>query len=306
MPLLSPPEYSYLRTSLLSEPPIRPDLRSLTAFRPLAAELTLLPTTHGSSRLFLPDGSECIVGIKPELSAHPSFEVSIEIAGLRDDDPMAVLLAGMVADTIRAQVHERLRTSGNWSSGAAEGMETAGGAQTRGRPWGWKLYIDVVVVSPPASHPGGLVSLAVHLALRDLRLPKLVSAPEEDPVFDDDYEACEWLFPREAGAGGIPAVREGGKGMNKADTPAVTVLVAAVGDNVLFDPTREEMVVADCVAAVSVTRDGSVGGLRMLETGSGGENGGVGRKVVNRIVKEVGVAAGGLFESLDQIVRTSI
>lgn len=133
------------------------------------------------------------------------------------------------------------------------------------------------------------MSLAVHLALRDLRLPKLVSQKGEDPVFDDDYEASEWLFPRD---------------VEKGLAPAVTLLVAAVGENVLFDPSRDEMTVADCVAAVSVTRDGKVGGIRLLE--GPGNNGGVKRGVVGKITKDVGRAADGLFDSLDAIVNESL
>ncbi|KAL8964349.1 MAG: hypothetical protein Q9183_004514, partial [Haloplaca sp. 2 TL-2023] len=65
--LLSPSELAYLHTSLSLDPPIRPDARSPTSFRPLVAETDLLPTTNGSARLCFADGSEAIVGVKAEV-----------------------------------------------------------------------------------------------------------------------------------------------------------------------------------------------------------------------------------------------
>lgn len=84
--------------------------------------------------------------------------------------------------------------------------------------------------------------------------------------------------------------------------PAITLLVAAVGENVFFDPTREEMAVADCVLAVSMDYDGRVVGLRTLESGTVGE-GGVSRKVIQRIVGECAAVGKEVFESLEGIVQ---
>ncbi|KAF7512072.1 hypothetical protein GJ744_002785 [Endocarpon pusillum] len=64
---LSPAELSYLHTSLTQTPPLRPDLRSSTEFRPLRAETDLLPTCNGSAHVSLTDGSEALVGIKAEV-----------------------------------------------------------------------------------------------------------------------------------------------------------------------------------------------------------------------------------------------
>lgn len=86
------------------------------------------------------------------------------------------------------------------------------------------------------------------------------------------------------------------------DVPAITLLVAAVGENLFFDPTKEEMAVADCVLAVSVDYDGRLVGLRTLESGTVGE-GAVGRKVIKRIVKECGPVGREVFESLESIVK---
>jgi len=64
---LSPAELSYLHTSLAQTPPIRPDGRSPTQFRPLVAETDILPSTNGSARICFPDGTEAIVGVKAEV-----------------------------------------------------------------------------------------------------------------------------------------------------------------------------------------------------------------------------------------------
>lgn len=64
---LSPAELSYLHTSLSQSPPIRPDGRSPTQFRPLIAEADILPSTNGSARICFADGTEAIVGVKAEV-----------------------------------------------------------------------------------------------------------------------------------------------------------------------------------------------------------------------------------------------
>lgn len=64
---LSPAELSYLHTSLSQNPPIRPDGRSPTQFRPLIAETDILPSTNGSARICFADGTEAVVGVKAEV-----------------------------------------------------------------------------------------------------------------------------------------------------------------------------------------------------------------------------------------------
>lgn len=64
---LSPAELSYLHTSLSQQPPIRPDGRASTQFRPLIAETDILPTANGSARICFADGTEAIVGVKAEV-----------------------------------------------------------------------------------------------------------------------------------------------------------------------------------------------------------------------------------------------
>jgi len=65
----------------------------------------------------------------------------------------------------------------------------------------------------------------------------LKSEEDEDPLFDDDWEATEFLYLRSVGTHA---------------RPPVTLLVMAVKDNIVFDPSKEELAVADVVLAVSV------------------------------------------------------
>ena len=46
---------------------VRPDARSPTTFRPLTAEMGVLPLTNGSARVCLADGSEAVVGVKADV-----------------------------------------------------------------------------------------------------------------------------------------------------------------------------------------------------------------------------------------------
>ncbi|KAI9682685.1 MAG: hypothetical protein M1829_006672 [Trizodia sp. TS-e1964] len=276
---LSPAELSYLHTSLSHHPPLRPDLRTPRQFRPLSAEPHPLPHTNGSARVRFPDGSEALCGIKaesvptvPANTAPPGIEVSIDIPGARDDDKAAGFLARLLAEAVLATL----------PANALRG----------GRSWGWRLYVDILLHSPPLSYPLPLLSLTTHLALRVARLPRVVSEEDEEPLFDDDWEAATFLYPS-VGCG-----------------PPVTLLVMAVGGQVVFDPAREEVAVAEALVAVSVCEEKRgegrgvlrLLGVRMLDlparqTPRGGEEGvqgvwvpprgGVKRELVERMVAAV-------------------
>jgi exosome complex component RRP42 len=237
----SPAELAYLHTSLSSTPTIRPDSRTATQFRPLNAETNILPSTNGSAHLSFSDGSEAIVGVKLEVEKTTTTAVdqhedpmdvdekakqrgspdwvtlTLTLPGLRDDDASLVFLEQMLREPLVAS--------------------TLQDALVINKRWHWRVYIDVVLISPfgLASYPLPLLSLNVYLALCDTRVPRLKSQGEEDPVADDDWEASGFLF--------------GEEGLTK---PPVTLLVVVVGGNVVFDPSREELAVADAVVAVSV------------------------------------------------------
>lgn len=173
---LSPAELSYLHSSLSQTPPIRPDGRSPTQFRPLVAETDVLPSANGSARICFADGTEAVVGVKAEveksgavyaatgeLAAEGALglgtgsgngdvdmdededggvqlegegdrklargkedwvELSIEIPGMRDDDPLPIFLSAMLREALLA----------------------TGGLKDRlwiNRRFHWRLYIDV-------------------------------------------------------------------------------------------------------------------------------------------------------------------
>ena len=341
--LLSPAELAYLHASLSLTPPIRPDGRTPTQFRPLVAETGILPGTNGSARICFADGTEAIVGVKAEVErtqARPDdetvfveggggggdgddddddggggggegggegpgvgvgadrrrtgesswVEITVEIPGLRDDDPGTAFLAAMLSEALLADGEFTKRL---WIN----------------RRFHWKLYLDVrplffvfffffplipspltpptslcacrtsihtyiytyiltlaeipkiqtkqiLLISPPLSYPLPLLSLTTHLALLATRLPRLKSEGDEDPFFDDDWAAAPYLFPRAAAAAKSPhaaqAARPGPDHPATGTRPPITLLVMAVGNNILFDPSKEELAVADVALAVSV------------------------------------------------------
>lgn len=117
-------------------------------------------------------------------------------------------------------------------------------------------FVQVLLLSQPLSYPLPLLSLTTHLALLSTKLPKLKSQGEEDPFFDDDWDVAEYLYPRSKtgrAAVGASQVR-----------PPVTLLVISAGENIIFDPNREEIAVADAVLAISITRDSDGDGLKLL------------------------------------------
>ena len=161
--LLSPAELSYLHESLSLAPPVRPDGRTPTQFRPLVAESGLLPAANGSARVCFADGTEAIVGVKAEVEKsqwRPGassegvyeaendddvevddgresrrqkgmgesswVEMSIEVPGYRDDDALPVFLSAMLTEALVAdgKLKDRLYIN---------------------RRFHWKLYIDVCV-----------------------------------------------------------------------------------------------------------------------------------------------------------------
>ncbi|KIW94865.1 uncharacterized protein Z519_04843 [Cladophialophora bantiana CBS 173.52] len=272
----SPAELAYLHTSLSSIPPLRPDARPLaTDFRPLRAETGVLPAVNGSAHVGFSDGREAIVGVKLEVErtvagnnvlsgtedgamdidadnrgwnrgqrrrgkGKPEWvTLTLTLPGLRDDDPNLVFLEEMLREPLVVS-----------SSSDAPSLQDSLIINSR---WHWHVYIDVLLTSPNglASYPLPLLSVATHMALRDTRVPKLKSEGEEDPVADDDWMASTYLYPRTKS---FPA------------KPPVTLLVVIVGENIIFDPSREELAVADGVIAASVGSTTTEGEFQLLAT----------------------------------------
>jgi exosome complex component RRP42 len=70
-------------------------------------------------------------------------------------------------------------------------------------------------------------------------LPRLISEGDQDPLFDDDWEASTYLYPSNSPTG-------------RSVRPTISILVMAVGNNILFDPSKEELAVAESLMAVSI------------------------------------------------------
>ncbi|KAI1366113.1 hypothetical protein F5Y08DRAFT_155918 [Xylaria arbuscula] len=288
--LLSPAELAYLHSTLSLAPPLRPDGRTATQFRPLTAETGILPGTNGSARICFVDGTEAVVGVKAEVEktagisipstednvsrsrmrrkphrkgkgaqstdsgdddgeaedkedAAPSaderrgendwLELTVEIPGYRDDDSGTVFLATMLSEALLADGE---LTKKLWINCRFH----------------WKLYLDIILISPPLSYPLPLLSLTTHLALLATRLPRLKSEGDEDPMFDDDWAASQFIYPRSSSLSLSLSPSPPSTISSSSSRPPITLLVMAVGDNVIFDPSKEELAVADCALAVSV------------------------------------------------------
>ena len=107
------------------------------------------------------------------------------------------------------------------------------------------ICLQILLLSPPASYPLPLLSLSTHLALLSTCLPGLISQGEEDPLFNDDWDAALPLYP--------PSNRKEKTVLGYLQPkPPVTLLVVSLGTNVFFDPSREELAVADSVIAVTL------------------------------------------------------
>lgn len=242
----------------------------------------------GSAHVGFADGREAVVGVRAEVERTmtipaPStaatngqdtemsgtdttsrggkaswISLGLTLPGLRDDDQSLVFLEEMLREVLVTPA-----SSASTDTSASGSLQDALVINSR---WHWRLYIDVVLVSPPegsaaGSYPLPLLSMAIHLALRDTRIPRLKSEGEEDPLADDDWEASVYLY------------RKPGKSRFLAGgVPPVTLLVMVVGENVIFDPSGTELAVADGVFAVSIAKpeeksdEVSVLAARMLET----------------------------------------
>lgn len=107
------------------------------------------------------------------------------------------------------------------------------------------MFLQILLLSPPLTYPLPLLSLTTHLALLSTHLPAPVKGLEkdEDPLFNDDWDAAVPLYP--------PSTTTSDTKTTSA-RPPVTLLVISVGSNIFFDPSHAELAVADAVVAVTI------------------------------------------------------
>lgn len=174
-PLFSPAELAYLHSSLSLTPPIRPDARLPTQFRPLVAETEILPGAYGSARICFADGTEAIVGVKAEVeksSRSPQSRGATihgrdgteEGARGQDQEMGGAEQGGEVqaaAGRVRGAVELTIEIPGFRDDDALpvflaamlnEALSASGelGAKLYISPgWHWKLYVDVCPVPTP-------------------------------------------------------------------------------------------------------------------------------------------------------------
>lgn len=206
--VLSVTEKSFLYDSLSSSPCLRPDGRQQHQIRPIEVSTDFLPSSNGSSRVVISDGSECIVSVKSKVVDHTVdsevIELDVDIAGQRDDTLMVESINSLLKDALHLMDLKKLCLTQKYS---------------------FKIMIDVLVVST-YSNPISLISFGIFSALNTTYLPKLVSAfddleVEELPMFHDyDMEKL-------------------------ALQPPLVFLIAIIGDNLLVDPEMNESEVAN-------------------------------------------------------------
>ncbi|KAL3300492.1 rRNA processing protein [Colletotrichum asianum] len=244
--LLSPAELAYLHSTLSLTPPIRPDGRKANQFRPLTAETGILPGTNGSARVCFADGTEAIVGAKAEIEKTPSP------FGGEDD----------------GEETRKLREAGEEARGRNEWLEIT--VEIPGSRDDDAATVFLANMLSEALLADGEFSKKLRINNRFHWKLYLDSEGDEDPMFDDDWEASKFLYPRDVG--GVSTTR-----------PPITLLVIAVGGNIIFDPAREELAVAESALAVSVAEE-----RRATDAGAGGmEVDGAGRELKLLAVRTV-------------------
>src|SRR5271154_2249716 len=152
---LSPPELSYLYTSLTSSPPLRPDLRTQTQFRPYSIQTDFLSTANGSARISWGtgrQGGDVLVVIKAQIDN--SIQLSNGIYGGKVSiDVYSPHLVGLCVDcgsdgeeetTFLVESLESVICPRQYSSSYGIDVRSLAITDTKA----WHIFIDCVVPSP--------------------------------------------------------------------------------------------------------------------------------------------------------------
>lgn len=221
--VLSVAESAFIYDSLVSSHPSRPDSRKPTQYRPLKANCGFLPNSNGSSRIYNPDGTECISSVKAKVirsnNISDLINVEINIFGEKDNTTLCQHLTTLIKESLNDSFDfNALKLTDKYY---------------------FQLYIDISILYLPEDFRYSsytlysilsLISMGVYLALKSAKLPLLVSDKkdfevEEEPTFSDDWEVSSYLIPRDS----ISTFQ-----------PALVFIVGIAGNTVIIDPSLEE------------------------------------------------------------------
>ncbi len=210
---------------------LRLDGRKLDEFRPITIRTGVSATAEGSAEIICGE-TQIIVGIKMELgkpySDRPDSGTLMVNAELRPiSNPEFETGPPSIESIEVARVIDRtIRES--------KTIDEKSLCVTPGEKV-WMVNVDVC----PLNHDGNLIDLgglAALAALKDARMPKLVNG-------QPDYH------------------QRTKDGLKLGETP-IPVTVVKIGENLLIDPTDDEMRVADARITVGVLSDGSLCALQ--------------------------------------------
>lgn len=277
--ILSPAERSYLYDSLTETPPLRPDGRKKFQFRPLEAKTAFLPTSNGSARIRMADGSECIVSIKSKvvmLAREPNLiECDVDVSGFRDDSNFVSNLKFNLTDLfIKNFPTKNLHLTTRYA---------------------YKLFIDCIVISH-LSYPLTLITLAAYLALKSTRLPLLVSEIddaeiEEQPTFSDDWEKAQLL----SSVFGFENFQ-----------PPIIVTLGIVGRNIIIEPSAAEEQVLENGLLIGWYNQKVISPMSNLNLATNSNNSnfkGVDPRLLVKGISMVKEHCGAVVNALDKIVE---
>ncbi|KAG4303832.1 hypothetical protein PORY_002761 [Pneumocystis oryctolagi] len=244
---LSASQLSYLHSSLLQNPSIRPDARGPTQFRPLFVQVNVLPLTYGSSYVRWGDIS-VVVGIKAEIIDALNLNISgkskrggkitvnVEIfpnsSNENDDnDSVSAFFTESLLQSLSGIRLERLLVTSTKA---------------------WSIFIDAVVISSN-NYALPALALAARLALQTTKLPHIIAhiAPES---IDADKVAQNIGF----GEFEVDHDLKNGIPVPDIENVGVIIFVANVGDNILYDISNDEIEVVEGLLAVGVLKNGQI------------------------------------------------
>ncbi|KAG7860318.1 hypothetical protein KL939_001804 [Ogataea angusta] len=279
--VLSTAEKSYIYDSLAGENSTRTDSRKNNEFRPLKAVCSFVPNCNGSSRVYNPDGIECITSVKAKVirtkELSDLINVDVDVEGQRDNSTLCLSLSAMIQ---RALVNnfdfEVLRLTDKYY---------------------FQLYVDILVLSVPGDFKNSsytlysllsLISMGTYLALKSAKLPLLTSTTndreiEEEPSFADDWELATDLIPAES-----------------KFQPMLIFVVGLVGSNVLVDPSLDEEEVLESGLCIGYCQGNIVAPIQSVAL-STADGKAFNRKLLTKAletVKQIGQPVVGALESI--------